>query len=73
MNSQVSALPFAADRAKADAERYRRLFVELAQHATVVVAAASTGAITHNEALSAMRRHATTLSTAVETLARSQP
>jgi NADH:ubiquinone oxidoreductase subunit B-like Fe-S oxidoreductase len=68
MNSQVSALPFAADRAKADGERYRRIFVELARHADVVVAAATAGALTHEEALAVMRRHAQTLATAVALL-----
>lgn len=64
-------VPFVAisDTPKADAERYRRIFVEVAQHADVVVAAAAAGAISHEEALAVMRRHAQNLAAAVESLA----
>ena len=65
-------VPFVAietDSAKADTEHYRRVFVEVAKHAEVVVAASAAGALTHEEALTAMRRHAQHLIAAVETLA----
>jgi hypothetical protein len=71
--NQASTLPFAADRAKADAERYRRIFVTTAQHAQVIAEASAVGALTHNEALAAMRRHALNLSAAVEALAKRGP
>ena len=52
------ALPLPSDAAKAKAERYRRLFAALAAHADVVVDAAAKGALTHDEALAALQRHA---------------
>ncbi len=69
MNANVSSLPFELDRAKADTERYRRVFCQVARCADVVVQAVAEGAISHNEALQAMRRHACTLVSAVEALA----
>ena len=69
MSPQLApSLPFAADEAKSEVERYRRLFASLAAHTSTVAEAADTGALTHVEALAAVRRHAETLITAIALL-----
>ena len=55
---EAARLPFPEDAAKARAERYRRLFAALAAHADVLVEASAKGALTHDEALAALQRHA---------------
>ena len=56
--AKASRLPFPEEAAKARAERYRRLFAALSAHADTVVDAAAKGALTHDEALAALQRHA---------------
>jgi hypothetical protein len=68
MNPQVASLPFAADEAKSEVQRYRRLFATLAGHAETVAAASDVGALTHEEALAAIRRHAGDLIVAIAML-----
>jgi hypothetical protein len=70
MNPASSTLPFEVDQAKASVERHRSLFVQVAQHAQVISTAAAVGALTANEALSAMRRHALQLVVALESMGR---
>lgn len=52
------ALPLPSDKAKAQVQRYRRLFVELSAHAELLVTAAARGTLTNAEALAALQRHA---------------
>ena len=68
MNPRVASLPFAADEARSQVQRYRRLLATLAAHASTVAEAAGAGALTHEEALAAIRRHAGDLITAIALL-----
>ncbi len=63
-------VPFVASPpdSAAEAERLRRAFVEVAKHAELVMAAASADALTPDEALAAILRHARAAVAVVKTL-----
>ena len=61
-------VPWVAVPAEVSVERYHALVAEVASHAAVVVAARADGALSHQEALVALRRQAQDLLTAIALL-----
>jgi len=65
---QVPTLPFAQDQAQRDVQRFHQLVSAVAGHTAVVVAAQSTGALSHEETMQALRRQAQDLLVAIALL-----